>query len=42
MASEPREETGPQTAEQWMSSIDTDMTAFLRSRFLLDRQGGGQ
>lgn len=32
----PKEDGGPMTAEQWMSSIDTDMTDFLRSRFVLE------
>lgn len=35
------EEAAPQTAEQWLQSIDTDMGDFLRSRFLLDNQQGG-
>jgi Ca-activated chloride channel homolog len=30
------------TSEQWISSIDTDMRKFLRSRFLLDNQGDRQ
>jgi len=29
----------PQTADQWISSIDTDMTQFLRNRFLIENQG---
>lgn len=33
------ETDAPLTAEQWMSSIDTDMGDFLRSRFLLDNAG---
>ncbi|MFT7594223.1 MAG: Ca-activated chloride channel family protein [Paracoccaceae bacterium] len=32
------EDGAPLTAEQWMSSIDTDMTDFLRSRFVLENQ----
>ncbi len=35
----PSEDSGPLTADQWMSSIDTDMGDFLRSRFLLDSAG---
>ena len=35
----PQEDAGPLTAEQWMSSIDTDMGDFLRSRFLLENGG---
>lgn len=31
-------ETSPQTADQWISSIDTDMSKFLRSRFVLENQ----
>lgn len=29
-------DSAPMTADQWIDSIDTDMTKFLRSRFLLD------
>lgn len=32
------EEDRPLTAEQWLSSIDTDMGDFLRSRFLLENE----
>lgn len=32
----PQEDEAPLTADQWISSIDTDMTKFLRSRFLYD------
>ncbi|WP_164659049.1 VWA domain-containing protein [Tropicibacter sp. Alg240-R139] len=32
----------PQTADQWISSIDTDMTKFLRSRFLIENQEAGK
>jgi len=35
----PQAESGPVTAEQWMSSIDTDMGDFLRSRFVLENEG---
>ncbi|MEM9104246.1 MAG: VWA domain-containing protein [Pseudomonadota bacterium] len=35
------EMTTPQTADQWLQSIDTDMGDFLKSRFLLDNQQGG-
>ena len=35
----PDEGAAPQTAEQWIQSIDTDMGDFLRSRFLLDTAG---
>lgn len=31
-------DAAPQTADQWISSIDTDMTKFLRSRFLIENQ----
>ena len=33
-----QEDSAPMTAEQWMSSIDTDMTDFLRSRFVLENE----
>ncbi len=32
-------DAAPLTSEQWISSIDTGMGKFLRSRFLLDNQG---
>lgn len=32
----PTQEAAPQTADQWISSIDTDMQDFLRSRFILE------
>lgn len=38
----PDKDGAPLTAEQWMSSIDTNMTDFLRTRFLLDNQGRDQ
>lgn len=38
MVEAPKEDSGPLTAEQWMSSIDTDMTDFLRSRFVLENE----
>lgn len=31
-------DAAPQTADQWISSIDTDMTQFLRNRFLIENQ----
>ncbi|MEM8631966.1 MAG: VWA domain-containing protein [Pseudomonadota bacterium] len=34
------EGAAPLTSEQWMQSIDTRMGDFLRSRFLLENQGG--
>lgn len=34
----PSEDGAPLTAEQWMNSIDTNMSDFLRSRFLLDNE----
>jgi Ca-activated chloride channel family protein len=34
----PEDDSGPLTAEQWMSSIDTDMTDFLHTRFLLENE----
>jgi len=33
-----QEDAAPLTAEQWMSSIDTNMNDFLRSRFLLENE----
>lgn len=40
---EAQEEDGaPLTAEQWMSSIDTDMGDFLHSRFLLENEARGK
>ncbi|MFV0513494.1 MAG: VWA domain-containing protein [Jhaorihella sp.] len=35
-------DAAPLSAEQWLSSIDTDMTDFLRSRFLLENAQAGQ
>ena len=35
-------DAAPLSADQWLSSIDTDMTDFLRSRFLLENAGAGQ
>ncbi len=32
------QDAAPRTADQWISSIDTDMTKFLRSRFLYENQ----
>ncbi|GAB5439136.1 VWA domain-containing protein [Falsiruegeria mediterranea] len=37
-----KEGAAPQTADQWISSIDTDMTKFLRSRFLIENQEAEQ
>ncbi|MEM7462630.1 MAG: VWA domain-containing protein, partial [Pseudomonadota bacterium] len=34
------EQSAPLTSEQWLQSIDTNMSDFLRSRFLLDNAGG--
>jgi Ca-activated chloride channel homolog len=34
----PQQDSAALTAEQWMSSIDTDMTDFLRSRFILENE----
>lgn len=34
-----QDDTAQQTAEQWLTSIDTNMQDFLRSRFLLDTAG---
>lgn len=36
----PSEDAAPLTADQWISSIDTNMTQFLRSRFLLENASG--
>ncbi|OUS35665.1 hypothetical protein A9Q94_12280 [Rhodobacterales bacterium 56_14_T64] len=36
------QDAAPQTAEQWMSSIDTDMGDFLRFRFRLDLSENGK
>lgn len=33
------DDAAPLTADQWISSIDTNMTQFLRSRFLMDNAG---
>ena len=38
----PDKDAAPPTADQWLTSIDTDMTDFLRSRFLLENAGAGQ
>lgn len=38
----PSEDSSPLTADQWMSSIDTNMGDFLRSRFLLDSAGANK
>ncbi|WP_146345297.1 VWA domain-containing protein [Phaeobacter marinintestinus] len=38
----PSEDAAPLTADQWISSIDTNMTQFLRSRFLMDNAGDNQ
>ena len=38
----PQKEALPQTADQWIDSIDTDMGGFLRSRFLLENAEAGQ
>lgn len=36
------EDAAPLSADQWISSIDTNMQDFLRSRFLLDNQGAAE
>ncbi|WP_424984787.1 VWA domain-containing protein [Microbulbifer sp. S227A] len=38
----PSENSAPQTAQQWIDSIDTDMGDFLRSRFLLEQTGAAR
>lgn len=38
----PGEDAAPMTADQWLSSIDTDMTVFLRARFLLENAEAGR
>lgn len=37
-----KDDAAPLTADQWLTSIDTDMSDFLRSRFLQDNAGQGQ
>lgn len=39
---EPTDDAAPQTAQQWIDSIDTDMGDFLRSRFILENSGAAQ
>lgn len=38
----PSEDAAPQTAQQWIDSIDTDMGDFLRSRFILEKSEAGR
>jgi Ca-activated chloride channel family protein len=38
----PSDDGAPQTAQQWIDSIDTDMGDFLRSRFILENSGADQ
>ncbi|WP_425046411.1 VWA domain-containing protein [Primorskyibacter sp. S87] len=38
----PKEDAAPLNAESWITSIDTDMGDFLRSRFILENQGRDQ
>lgn len=38
----PTEDAAPQTAQQWIDSIDTEMGDFLRSRFILENSGAAK